>query len=481
MTVQAAEASAKYKVTTTNNGESAGNAGAISGLDESVAEVPPGYKQTEVGLVPEEWQVEQIGVLAEFVTSGSRGWAQFYSETGALFIRSQNVRDGQLSFDDVQFVSPPSGAEGNRTKVSLNDLLITITGNSVGNVALVEKDFDEAYISQHVGLVRLREPTTGSYVCRYLSPNSPGNPQISGSQSGQSKPGLNLQNLRDLWVAYPPNAKELQAIIKVLSDVDALINGLEKLISKKQAIKTATMQQLLTGRTRLPQFAHRDDGSLKGHKPSELGDVPEDWEVKSVRSVISDYFCGPSPTCEERNIVEGEEWGVLKTTASTVERGWDWKSHKVLPKAFWNNSRIELRKGDVIVTKAGPRHRVGIAATIDYIPDAIVPSGKMIAIRPIPSLIHPRMLSLAIMGKGSQEYLHQRTTGMAEAQLNYENEDLLNTPIIVQDIEEQTAISTILSDMDEEIQTLQQCLSKTRQLKQGMMQELLTGRTRLVS
>ena len=85
----------------------------------------PGYKQTEVGVIPEEWEVEPLGELSDFVTSGSRGWAQFYSESGALFIRSQNVRDGRLSFEDFQYVTPPTGAEGNRTKVRLNDLLIS--------------------------------------------------------------------------------------------------------------------------------------------------------------------------------------------------------------------------------------------------------------------------------------------------------------------------------------------------------------------
>src|SRR5690606_17625591 len=76
-----------------------------------------------------------------------------------------------------------------------------------------------------------------------------------------------------------PEKSEQTAIANALSDVDALISELEKLIAKKQAIKTATMQQLLTGRTRLPQFALRDDGSPKGTKPSELGEIPEDWEV----------------------------------------------------------------------------------------------------------------------------------------------------------------------------------------------------------
>jgi hypothetical protein len=126
-----------------------------------------------------------------------------------------------------------------------------------------------------------------------------------------------------------------------LSDVDALLGGLDRLIGKKRDLKQAAMQQLLTGQSRLPGF-------------------PGEWEEGFVQDVILGYFCGPSPTCEERNIDDDIEWGVLKTTAVTKENGWNWKAHKVLPKAFWNKPNLELKKGTVVVTKAGPRHRVDV-------------------------------------------------------------------------------------------------------------------------
>ena len=192
--------------------------------------VRPGYKQTDVGVIPDEWAVVSLGNLSEFVTSGSRGWATYYSDRGALFVRSQNVRDGRLDLADCQFVNPPQGAEGNRTRLNRSDLLITITGNSVGNVALVQQELGEAYISQHVGLVRLSEPSSGQYVCLFLSPGSPGNKQIWASQSGQSKPGLSLGNLQDFWVALPP-PPEQRAIAEALSDVDALLGALDRLIA----------------------------------------------------------------------------------------------------------------------------------------------------------------------------------------------------------------------------------------------------------
>lgn len=90
--------------------------------------------------------------------------------------------------------------------------------------------------------------------------------------------------------------------------------------------------------------------------------MPADWKCYQVRDLISHYFSGPSPTCQERPISSKEEWGVLKTTAITWERGWDWTRHKVPPKQYWNQPGIEVHEGDVLVTKAGPRHRVGVVA-----------------------------------------------------------------------------------------------------------------------
>jgi type I restriction enzyme S subunit len=246
-----------------------------------------------------------------------------------------------------------------------------------------------------------------------------------------------------------------------LSDADALLGALDRLIAKKRDLKQAAMQQLLTGQSRLPGF-------------------PGEWEKGFVQDVILGYFCGPSPTCEERNIDDDIEWGVLKTTAVTKENGWNWKAHKVLPKAFWNKPNLELKKGTVVVTKAGPRHRVGVTAWVDFVPQRIIVSGKMIGLRPNPKKVVPLMLASAISTPAAQLFLDQRTTGMAESQVNFENQALLETPIRLPRIDEQTAIAGVLSDMDAELAALERRREKTRALKRAMMQELLTGKTRLV-
>ena len=258
-----------------------------------------------------------------------------------------------------------------------------------------------------------------------------------------------------------PSPPEQRAIAEALSDVDALLSRMDRLIAKKRDLKQATMQPLLTGQTRLPGFSG-------------------EWEERLVEDVILGHFCGPSPTCEERNIADDAEWGVLKTTAATKEVGWNWKAHKVLPRVFWNRPHLQVRRGDVIVTKAGPRRRVGVAAWVDFVPPRIIVSGKMIGLRPDPTKIVPLVLASAISARSAQLFLDQRTTGMAESQVNFENAALLQTPIRFPRIAEQTAIGAVLSDMDAEVATLEQRRDKIHALKQAIMQELLTGRTRLV-
>ena len=389
--------------------------------------IPLGYKQTDVGVIPEEWDVEPLSELSDFVTSGSRGWAQFYSESGALFIRSQNVRDGRLSFEDVQYVTPPTGAEGNRTKVRLNDLLITITGNSVGNVALVERTFDEAYISQHVGLVRLKEPARGAFICRYLSPNSPGNPQIAGSQSGQSKPGLNLQNLKDFRIALPPSPKELHAITTALSDVDGLLVGLDRLIAKKRDLKQAAMQQLLTGQTRLPGFHGK--WAVK-----RLGDVLKVRHGKSQHGITA-------PDGKYPILASGGEIG--RTNAFIYDKP----------------SVLIGRKGTI----DSPQYVDSRFWTVDT------------------------LFFTEIGGEADAKFVFYKFTMIRWRSYNEASgvpslnaKTIENIEVTMPPLPEQTAIAEVLTEMDGELAALEQRREKTHALKQAMMQELLTGKTRLV-
>lgn len=161
------------------------------------------------------WRRVRLHALASLVTSGSRGWAEFYAEEGPLFIRAQNVRrNGKILLDDVAHVQLPSKTEGSRTRVLKDDLLVVITGAGVTQAARVDNDLGEAYVSQHVALIRLENPAFAPWLDLELHAPSGCLGQLLELTYG-AKPGLNLTNIRDLELSVPPLAEQERIVAKV--------------------------------------------------------------------------------------------------------------------------------------------------------------------------------------------------------------------------------------------------------------------------
>lgn len=138
----------------------------------------------------------ELGSQLSVVTSGSRGWAKYYSEHGARFIRSLDVQMNYIGSKDIAYVNAPKGKESERAKVQHGDVLLTITGSRIGRVCWVTPDINEAYISQHVALLRLKEKFLPEFVSYFLSMPDLGQRQIQKAQYGQTKPGLNLAQIK---------------------------------------------------------------------------------------------------------------------------------------------------------------------------------------------------------------------------------------------------------------------------------------------
>ncbi len=220
-------------------------------LRPSQAEAPHLYKEAPLGWIPKEWRAECLSDITTLVTSGSRGWAAHYSDVGDLFVRSQNIRIGRLDFSDRQYVSPPMGGEGQRTRLDSLDLLITITGNGVGNVAHIPDGWAEvAYVSQHVGLVRFLEPPLALLATQFLVQGAPGNRQLLDAQYGQSKPGLSLDNLRNLCIPVP-RTTERELIVDRLSCAQERVEEESQYANQLRELKVGLMEDLLTGRVRV--------------------------------------------------------------------------------------------------------------------------------------------------------------------------------------------------------------------------------------
>ena len=206
------------------------------------------FKNTVLGSVPMEWDETDIGALAILVTSGPRGWARYYSSAGAKFIRIGNLTREHVNcrFQDMRFVSPPDGAEGNRTQLISGDVLFSITAD-LGVVGLIPPDFGPAYINQHIALIR---PKTGEVVSGWLANFLASHriqKWISNINESGAKAGLNLPTIKGLPVTVP-KPPEQQMIADILALCDRQIAEIHARVLKLRRQKAGLMHDLLTGR-----------------------------------------------------------------------------------------------------------------------------------------------------------------------------------------------------------------------------------------
>ncbi len=435
-----------------------------------------GFHHTELGVLPVDWKIRSVRELQLDISDGNYSSkyprADEFKSIGVPFIRANNIKGLTITDDDMRFISEKKHSEITKGHLKDGDVLITNRGD-IGNLAIVPA----RHIGSNINAQIVRINTSGSevsnrYFAYYLQKDEV-KKLLDDLSSGSALKQLPVNRLTTLKVIIP-SPQEQTAIANALSDVDALISEQEKLIAKKQAIKTATMQQLLTGRTRLPQFAMREDGTPKGTKPSELGEIPEDWEVFTFADVISFLSSGATPYRGNKSFYKGTiRWitsGELNYCVinDTIEKISDEAVLKTNLKIHPAGTFLMAITG---LEAAGTRGACGIVGQ----PSAT--NQSCMAIYPNDNLMTQYLYFWYVYNGEELAFKYCQGT----KQLSYTAGLIKKIPIYLPcDTGEQTAIATILSDMDAEIQALEQRLGKTRQIKQGMMQELLTGKTRLI-
>jgi type I restriction enzyme, S subunit len=407
-------------------------------------EVRPGCKQTEVGVFPEDWKPKPISKFSAFVTKGATPttYGFQWENDGVVFLRSECVSDHGLDLAQAMFISSYAHAALVRGEVHSGDILMTITGN-VGRVVQLSPDFGYANVNQHIARIRVTDQEVNPrFVYHFLS-----QPRIrayyASITTGQAYPQISLTQVRETQVPLPP-LPEQRAIARALEDVDALIGGLERLIAKKRDLKQAAMEQLLTGQTRLPGF----NG---------------EWEVKRLEGFaairnqkVMPANVHPDTVCIELEHIGQGDGRLLEcsTTSSSISSKYQFVAGDVLfgrlrpyLRKFWLADRDGLCSTELWPFMVDPEQ-----ATCDFLHKVVQTDGFIKA--------------------ASASYGTHMPRGDWDVLRNFE--------IGLPPVPEQTAIASVLSDMDAEIEALEQRLAKTRALKQGMMQELLTGKTRLV-
>ena len=415
-------------------------------------EVRPGYKQTEVGVIPQDWEVKQIGDLEPFVTSGSRGWAAFYSERGSPFIRITNLSRTCIYLDlqDLRFVKlPGNDTEAARTQLRDGDVLISITAD-IGMVGQVTAKLPKpAYVNQHIALVRFdpTRATNSRFVSYFLASEKPQTLFRALTDSG-AKAGMNLTTIQQIRIALPPTKAEQEAIAGALSDADALIESLEQLLTKKRHLKQGAMQELLTGKKRLPGF--------RG-----------DWEESTLGAVTERILGGGTPRRDVSSYWNGSiPWMTVKDLANHSPIG----TIESITRDGLRNSATNLIPRRTLITST----RMALGRAVIFEVDVCI-NQDLKALFPCGD-IDTQYLYWWFQFKGPRI----AEMGSGSTVMGISLGELRNMLIMKPAREEQAAIAAILSDMDAEISALETKLAKARQLKQGMMHELLTGKIRLV-
>ena len=434
-------------------------------------DTPLGYKQTEVGIIPDDWEClpskERISYLGGYAFSSRSA-----KSDGIRWLKIANVGVNEVKWDAESYL--PNSFSENHPDYLLaeSDVVMALTRPLLGErlkVATLSKFDIPALLNQRVAKLSAKNSCNQKYIY-YLVQTSDYISAMNLAMAGSDPPNIGTKTLGDILIAIPCSRDEQTAIANALSDLDALIQELEKLIAKKQAIKTATMQQLLTGRTRLPQFAHHPDGRKKGYKPSAIGNIPEDWEVRPLSDLSTYINDGTHHT--PKYVQQGVPfYSVENVTANdfTNVKYISLEEHKKLIR------RCLPEKGDILMTRIGT---LGITRLIDWDVDASI--YVSLALIKLKSVVDSKYVYIFSKSEIFFKEVEKRSLVNATPQKINMNE-IGQVPIAFPtDKEEQSKISIVLSDALSEIQILENRLNKTRQIKQGMMQELLTGKTRLV-
>ena len=441
-------------------------------VNEKVAKqtVPAGYKQTEVGLIPEDWHIYSLHELANVGggTTPPRAQYEKYYQFGVHpWVKTLDLNNSVISITD-ECVTEMALQETSLKLHDIGSVLVAMYGgfNQIGRTGLLNVN---AAINQ--ALVAIL-PKKGSLDSEYLLHNLNYNVDYwkGIASSSRKDPNITSNDIKAFKLPIP-TIEEQKAIATVVADSDTLIVGLEQLIAKKQAIKTATMQQLLTGRTRLPQFALRPDGTPKGYKSSELGEIPEDWEVKTLRNMLAE---SPKYGINAPAVELSRDTPAYIRITDISNDGYYRPTENVGVRSVFSEQYI-LHVNDIVLARTGAS--VGKSYFYKVEDGKLVYAGFLIKISPLQQILNSSYLFQFMKTKQYWDWVV--VNSMRSGQPGINGAEFASMLIPTPSINEQTAIATILTDMDSELTTLVQKLAKARDLKQGMMQQLLTGRIRL--
>ncbi len=411
-----------------------------------------GFQGTEIGIIPEEWNIVQ---LVKIATMKARiGWQGLtvseYLNSGEYYlITGTDFQNGKINWNGCNFVDKERYIQDKNIQIEHGDILITKDG-TIGKVAYVENPLGPATLNSGIFVIRPKNDQYSSLFLFYIFKSVYFNNFLNRLVAGSTIIHLYQKDFISFEFPLPPTKAEQTAIATALSDMDALIEGLEKLIEKKKMIKQGAMQELLTPKEGWEELELGKSATLK----ARIG-----WQGLTTKEYkkTGDYF-----------LITGTEF----------KNGYiDWRNcHYVEYERYRQDKNIQIQPHDVLVTKDGT---IGKVALVNSVPKPATLNSGVFVIRPVNNSFHPEFFYFLLLSEVFLTFLSQLSAGSTINHLY--QKDFVNFKFLAPaSIEEQKEIANILFDMDQEIGQLETQLSKYKLLKTGMMQELLTGKKRLI-
>lgn len=413
-------------------------------------------QSSKVGYIPSQWKFAKLEEISSKVGSGitPRGGSKTYLDEGVPLIRSQNVLVGKLDISDVAFISDDQHEEMKGTHLQPYDVLLNISGASIGRCCFVPPYVKAGNVNQHVCIIRPTHKINPYYLSSMLN-SEIGQKQIGQFQAGGNRQGLNFQQIRSFTIPLPP-LNEQQKIAQILSTWDEAIAKTEKLIAALEQRKKGLMQRLLTGEVRFSGFEEEwKTYELQDGVNIRLSNVdkkvnPEEITVKlcNFLDVFNNQFIDSSID-------------FMNGSASTNE-----------------TEKFSLLINDVIITKDSetPEDIAESAVVIEEL-DGVVCGYHLAILRPKPYLVDGIFLMYLLHEESVHNHFYKLANGATRFGLTLGS--IEKAAIKIPNIDEQRKISEILLVSDNEIKLIRQYLRILQNQKKGLMQRLLTGQVRV--
>lgn len=412
--------------------------------------IKQGYKQTKVGIIPEDWEVVKLESISDFITKGATPTTYGFNwqEDGIPFLRSECVSDNGLNLKAAMYICQDAHSVMKRSSISSGDILMTITGN-VGRVVLLE-NFHEGNINQHIARIRIIEEIANkNFIFSFLSQSTY---QLNYSKitTGQAYPQLSLVQVRDSLVPLPP-LKEQEKIAEILTTWDEAITKQEELIKAKELQKKALMQKLLSGEVRFSGFS-------------------DEWEEVRLDKLF-DFKKGQELSKEkldENGIFECILYGELYTTYSEVIK--EIKSKTNIDEGI--KSKID----DILIPASTTTSAIDLAIASTVQKDDILIGGDINILRKKKNNINGEFIAKYLTYIKKIE-IAKYAQGITIIHLY--SKDFKHLKIKLPLLPEQQKIAKVLSFADDEINLLKNELEELKLQKKALMQKLLTGEVRV--